>query len=46
MSVIGKKTKTRGVWLMNPTTKVKDSKKIYNRKKDLKKIKESKNDNY
>lgn len=34
MSVIGKKTKSRGLWLMNPTTKVKQSKKVYNRKKN------------
>lgn len=36
MSVIGKKTKSRGLWLMNPATKIKDSKKKYNRKKSKK----------
>lgn len=35
MSVIGKKTKSRCIWLMNSTTKVKDSKKKYDRKKNI-----------
>jgi len=39
MSVIGKKTKSRGLWLMNPTTKVRDSKKKYDRKESKKEIK-------
>jgi hypothetical protein len=36
MSVIGKQTKSRGSWLMNPVTKIKDSKKNYNRKRNKK----------
>lgn len=40
MSIIGKKTKSRGSWGdIKPITRVKDSKKVYNRKK-LKKAKE------
>lgn len=38
MSIIGKKTKSRGTWgYIKPVTRVKDSKKVYNRKKIKKK---------
>jgi hypothetical protein len=33
MSVIGRKTKTRGVWRIKPVTQVKQSKKNYDRNK-------------
>lgn len=39
MSIIGQKTKSRGIWLLNPVTKVKDSKKKYDRKKNKKEFK-------
>jgi hypothetical protein len=40
VSVIGKQSKTRGSWGdIKPITRVKESKKIYNRKK-IKKVKE------
>lgn len=39
MSVIGKMSKTRGTWGdIKPVTKVKESKKAYNRKKDKAKL--------
>lgn len=35
MSIIGRKTKSRGSWGdIKPIARVKDSKKVYNRKKD------------
>lgn len=34
MSIIGKKTKSRGTWGdIRPITRIKESKKVYNRKK-------------
>lgn len=33
MSIISKKTKTRGVWNIKPVVRVVESKKVYNRKK-------------
>lgn len=35
---IGEMTNSRGEWLMNPLTRVKESQKGYNRKKDKDKI--------
>jgi hypothetical protein len=34
MSVIGKKTQSRGTWTIKPVTRIKESKKAYNRKEN------------
>lgn len=39
MSYIGQKANSRAVWQIKPVTKVKDSKKKYDRKKDKQKLK-------
>lgn len=38
MSYIGEKSNSRAVWQIKPVTKVKDSKKKYDRKKDKQKL--------
>jgi hypothetical protein len=41
---IGEKCNSRLQWAINPITRVKKSKKVYNRKKDKQKIKRQSND--
>lgn len=39
MSIIGKQTKSRGLWQIKPATRVKKSKKVYDRKQHKQEMK-------